>query len=436
MTEFSSANEIRFGDERHELRLARGTLAARIEPATVAPRGSAEQIIREALDRPLGSPRLRDIARGRRSAAILVPGKDRVAGSGACLPLLVEELNAGGLPDERIEVVLATGTHARHSAADAEAVLGKETASRVRWREHDCNDDAGLERFGVTSRGTEAFFDRRVLASDVKVLTGRIIPHYFAGFSGGRKALLPGVAGYKTILGNHRLTLDGRGGIHPAVRPCSLRDNPVHLDMVEAARRVEGLFVLNTLLDTGHRVIGAVAGDLEAAHAAGCADAERIFKVPVAGPLDAVITSAGGAPYDCNFMQALKALFDVQEIVRPGGAVLGVAQCPGGMKKGFLRWGAIRSDDELQRAVHADYDLTGHNSIMLRGLVRKARIALWSILPDDQVRAVGIEPVHSLEEGVTWLLAACPPTFRYGVVPFANVTYAAVAGSVPQGAAT
>ena len=177
-----------------------------------------------------------------------------------------------------------------------------------------------------------------MLGADIKVLTGRIIPHYFAGFGGGRKALLPGVAGVRTILANHRLTLDAARGWRPEVRPCSLDSNPVHLDMVDAARRVEGTFVLNTLLDTDHRVIGAVAGDLEAAHRAGCAAAEPIFRVPVSEPFDAVITSAGGAPYDCNFMQALKALFDVQEIVRPGGAILCAAECPEGMKRGFLRW--------------------------------------------------------------------------------------------------
>ena len=397
---------------------------ASLQPATVPPQAPGQEIIRRALETPAGSPRLRDLARGKRSAAILVPGKDRVAGVDLCLPLLLAELNAAGIPDEGVEVFLATGTHEKHSPEDAAWVLGAEAVSRVRWREHDCGDEAGLRHGGATSFGTEVLFSRRVLDADVKVLTGRIIPHYFAGFGGGRKALLPGVASFRTIVANHRLTLDAERGWQSEVRPCRLAANPVHLDMLEAARLVQGTFVLNTLLDTDHRVIGAVAGGLEAAHLAGGAAAEKMFKVSVAEPVDAVISSAGGAPYDCNFMQALKALFDVQEVVRPGGAILCAAQCPGGMKKGFLRWGAVESDHELERGVRADYDLTGHNSILLRRLVRKVRVAIWSDLADADVRAVGLHPVHSLAEGTDWLLEMCAGDFRYAVVPFANVTYA------------
>jgi lactate racemase len=424
MRRAASEDRVLYGEGAHALVLPRGRVTARLEPATMPAGEPGRQVIRRAIESPIGSPRLRDVARGKRSAAVLVPGKDRVAAAHMCLPLVLEELNAAGIPDDCVEVFLATGTHEKHTPEDAARVLGAEAVSRVRWHEHECRDDAALERVGTTSRGNEVFFSRRVLAADVKVLTGRIIPHYFAGFGGGRKALLPGVAGFKTIQGNHRLTLAAESGWHPGVRACRLDGNPVHLDMLESARLVPGTFVLNTLLDGEHNVVGAVAGELDAAHRAGCAAAEKMLKVTVAEPVDAAIASAGGAPYDCNFMQALKALFDVQEVVRPGGAILGAARCPGGMKKGFLRWGAVKADEELERGVRADYDLTGHNSILLRRLTRKARVALWSDLPDAEVRAVGVEPVHSLAEGLQWLLEMCPGDFRCAFAPLANITYA------------
>jgi len=417
-----SSQAIPYGTESFELSLPQGELVARLEPAAVAA-APAEEIIRDALEHPVGSPRLRELARGKRSAAILVPGKDRVAAASSYLPLLLEELNDAGIADEQIMVTLATGTHARHTPEEVARILGEETVSRVRWREHDCKADERLRQIGVTSYGTDVAFDQAVLDADVKVLTGRIIPHYFAGFGGGRKALLPGVASLKTILQNHSLTLARTGGIHPHVRPCSLSGNPVHLDMLEAARLVKPVFVLNTLLDTRHHVVGAVAGELEAAHQAGCAQAERTSKLEVEEPLDAVITSAGGWPYDCDFVQGLKAVFNVQEVLRPGGAMLWIARCPGGMKEKFLRWAAIESDEELEGAVRADYDLAGHNSIMLRKLTGRVRVALWSELPGEDVRGLGLEPVHSLEAGVDWLLGALPDGFRYGVVPFGNVTY-------------
>ncbi len=420
----SQESVIRFGSDSRKLLVPAGEFAARLEPLPISPRMSPEEIVRQALEAPHGCARLRDIARGKRTAAVLVPGKDRVAGADTYLPLLLDELNAGGIADEHIEAFLATGTHAKHSTEEAVDLLGQEATSRIRWTEHDCLDEAGLVNVGLTSYGTQVSFNRGVLDADVKVLTGRIIPHYFAGFGGGRKALLPGVAGFRSILDNHRLTLHRQEGIHPAVRPCRLAGNPVHLDMLEAAHMVDGVFVLNTLLNTEHQIIGAFAGELAASHAAGCAEAEGIFQVNVPEPLDALITSAGGTPYDCNFMQALKALFNVQEMVRPGGAVLWVAECPGGIKNGFLRWGPVELDRQLEREVRLDYDLTGHNSIMLRRLLRKVRIALWSTLPDDEVRTMGIEPTHSLDEGVEWLSKTCRKNFRYGVIPFANVTYA------------
>jgi nickel-dependent lactate racemase len=414
-----------FGHERPELHLPRGKVVARLLPAHIFPAGTAEEIVRGALKRPDESPPLRNLAQGKRSAAILVPGKDCVAAIDVCLPLLLEELNAGGIPDEAIEVFLATGTPQPHSAEDAARLLGREAAARIRWHEHDCRCEEGLCFLGTTSRGTDVQMCEAALNADVVVLVGRIVPHYFAGYSGGRKALLPGVASLHTIQQNHALALDpAGGGLHPAARPCSLDENPVHLDMLEAARMAGPSFILNTMLDGEHCVIGAVAGELEAAHRTGCAGAEPIFKVRLPQPVDAVIASAGGVPYDGNFMQALAAVFNIQEAVRPGGAILWAAECPGGLKSSFLRWGAVPDDDVMERAVRADYDLTGHGSILLRRLIRRNRVALWSTLPDDPVRTLGLEPVHSLEQGLDWLQSVCPGDFRCAVAPCAGIIYA------------
>ncbi len=190
-------------------------------------------------------------------------------------------------------------------------------------------------------------------------------------------------------------------------------------------------FTLNTLLDTDHRVIAAVAGDVETAHEEGCRQATRLFRLTVAEPVDVLITSAGGHPYDYNFMQSLKAVFNVQDIVRPGGAILWVAECPRGIHPDFLRWCSIASDDELNDAVRENYNLKGHNSLMLRGLTRRADVALWSSLPDDAVRALGLHPLRSLTEGTEWILDRFSGDFSYAVVPFANVMSATVAHKAP-----
>ncbi len=424
----ASEYTVRFGRTAQQLRLPAQFSAIPIVPRTPPPGAPPTELLRHALQKPIASPPLRELARGRRTAAILVPGQDRVAAADIYLPALLDELNAAGIADSEITAYLATGTHAKHSAAQIEQVLGREAAARVRCQEHDCQDPGALRFVGQTASGNQVRFNAAVVDAGIKVLTGRIIPHYFAGFGGGRKALLPGVAAFETIVHNHRLTLAAELGIRPETHACRLSDNPVHLDMLESARLMPGpKFVLNTLLDTRHRLIAAVAGELEAAHLEGCRQAAHMFAIPFSETCDAAIACAGGHPYDWNFMQAIKAMFDVCDVVRAGGAILCIAQCPAGIQPGFLEWAAIDDDAELNRAVRANYNLTGHNSILIRNLVRQRRIALWSDLPDSTVQALGIQPVHSLEQGMEWLGSAVPQGGRCAVAPFANVSCAVAA---------
>jgi lactate racemase len=422
--------QLRYGSREFSFSLGQGRRVARLEPNT-PPADPPGEIVRRCLEQPYGSPKLREIARGKGSAAILIPGKERVAGTAEYVPALIAELNRAGIPDGSIEVFLATGTHEHHGASDVVDLLGEEVASRVQCLAHDCfAAESELSEIGRTSFGTPVWINQRVLEAEVKVLTGRIMPHYFAGFGGGRKALIPGVAGFQTIRANHRLTLDPERGIHPGVGPCLLDGNPVHLDMLEGARMVRPDFTLNTLLDTDHRMIAAVAGNFETAHLEGSRQAARLFRLTVTEPVDVLITSAGGHPYDQNFMQALKAVFNVQDVVRPGGAILWLAECPRGIHPEFLRWCSIPSE-KLDDAVRENYNLKGHNSLMLRRLTRRVKVALWSDLPDDDVRTLGLHPLHSLTEGTEWIRDRVTGEFSYAVVPYANAVAATVAHKEP-----
>lgn len=414
--------------------LPSGRLVSRLEPLLPEPSTSPAALIARALREPIGSAPLRQVAAGKRSAAILIPGKARVAGTQAYVAALIAELNAAGVQDEHIEVFLADGTHEQHLESDILALLGPELAARVRCLGHDCRNEEALVEVGTTSFGTPVLLNRRVLAADVKISTGRIVPHYFAGFSGGRKALIPGVAGFRTILANHRLTLGPDRGIHPLVGACSLDGNPVHEDMLEGARLARPEFCLNTVFDARDRMVDVVAGDFEAAHREGCRRANDLLRMTLSEPVDALITSAGGHPYDYNFMQSLKAVFNVQDIVRPGGAMLWVAECPSGINPGFLPWAELESDADLEAAIRRRYALTGHNSLMLRQLVRRTEVALLSTLPHEVVSKLGLHPVASLDEGLAWLLDRLPDDFTYAVVPHANVMCATIDGAAEAAA--
>lgn len=416
---------LRYGSGTVSLRVPNGGRLRLLDPETPSPPEEPAKLVRRALDQPIGSPPLRELARGRRSATILVPGRTRIAGVSDYVPELIDELCAAGLSDDGISIYLATGTHEHHGERDLALLVGDQVAQRVGCRFHACQEPEALTALGTTRRGTPVSVNTGVLEAEVKILTGRIVPHYFAGFSGGRKALIPGVAGFDTILGNHRLTLGRERGIHPAAAACSLSENPVHLDMLEAAAMVGPDFCFNTLLDTRGRMLGAVAGHWERAHEVGCGEAQR-FRLRLPEPVDLLITSSGGLPHDCNFMQAIKAVLNLQSIVRPGGSILWIAQAAGGMQPGFLEWAAIEDDAALDRAVREDYSLTGHNSIMLRRLLRNAKVSLKSDLPKEEVQRLGFRAVDDLQDELDSICAELPADFRVAVAPTANVICAAV----------
>ena len=238
--------------------------------------------------------------------------------------------------------------------------------------------------------------------------------------------MLPGVAGWDTILANHKLTLAPEEGNHAQAAICQLEGNPVHLDMMEAVGFIEAEFCLNTLLDAEHRIITAFAGTPEAVHEHGCRAAEEMLKIRIPEPVDAVITCAGGLPYDCNFMQALKAPFNVKEILKPGGTLLWVGECEGGMLPGFLEWAKVKSYEELNSLARSSYNLTSHNSIMMRNLTSSTHVGMISALPDHELEAMGVQPLKTPDAAIRWLTENSPPGFTYAVIPNANAMCAAL----------
>jgi nickel-dependent lactate racemase len=368
--------------------------------ATASP--SEEEVVAGALDRPVGTAPLLRLAAGARRVAILVSGKDRVAGARVYLPVLLERLRRAGVTDSAVEIVCATGTHARHTAEDVRALVGNEVAARVRFRAHDCDARDGFVDLGYTSRGTPVLLDRAVVEADLRILTGRITHHYFAGFSGGRKSLLPGVAARPTIVANHRLVLDFSAGchVHPAVFGGNLAGNPVHEDMVEAAHRAGPSFVLNTVLDAAERIRHAVAGEIEAAHEEGCRAAASLATFHPEPPADLVVASTGGYPGDINFIQSVKTVFNHQDAVEPGGVFVLVAEAAGGILAGMREWMRIPDRELLGVAIEARYDLAAHNTLMLRDLLATRRVIVVSRLPAAHVLELGLTPAESIPEAL------------------------------------
>jgi lactate racemase len=417
--------ELRYGAERVRAPLGRAALLGVLRPAPMEALDDPAAAVQQALEDPIASTPLADLARGARTAVILVSGRDRVTRADAFMPPLLRTLSRAGVRADRITVIVATGTHVPFARADLARIAGPSLDPRIGVVGHDCMDSAGLVLLGETSFGNQVRLNRLAHAADVKILTGRITHHYFAGFTGGRKAVLPGIAGFDTITRNHALVMTGNGrrAVHAAAENGRLDGNPVHLDMLEGARLFAPTFTINTVVDAQHRVTGVVAGEMAAAHHAGCRVVDEHFRVRVSRPAELVLASCGGDPYDVSFMQALKAIFNSHAAVADGGALLLLAACPEGIKDGFLRWTAVPGLADLAAAVRARYDLTGHNSYLLREVLQRIRVVLVSRCAAQDVQQLGLIPASRLEHGWQLALRAIgterPSTW---VIPHGNIT--------------
>ncbi|MBC7339161.1 MAG: nickel-dependent lactate racemase [Firmicutes bacterium] len=352
--------------------------------------------IRRALAEPLGTPPLSQIVRAGERVCILVNDSTRKARSELFLPLVLEELNRAGVRDEDVFLVFATGSHRQVGREEMATLVGREVAARVAMFSHDCHDAGLLTFLGTTSRGTPVYINSRVVEADRRILTGSVVHHWFAGFGGGRKALVPGVAGYETIRRNHALMLE------PGCRAGVLDGNPAAEDMMEAARLVGADFLVNTVLNPEGDVLGVFAGDMDLAHREACRLAHRAFAGYRAGPADLVIASCGGWPKDINVYQSHKALENAALVCRPGGVIILVAECREGIGSDrYWEWvQKYPTLPELERAIREEFVLGGHKAWAVARITARHPVVLLSSLDAATVSRLGFLPASTPEEAL------------------------------------
>lgn len=298
-----------------------------------------EELVRQALVHPIGSPPLHESAAGKQKIVLITSDHTRPLPSRVTLPLYLAEIRRGN-PSADITILVATGVHRAPTAEELHAKFGEAICTRERLVIHDANDESQLVRMGTLPSGGELWLNRLVAEADFVVSEGFVEPHFFAGFSGGRKSILPGVAGRKTVLYNHSAAFIRA----PQARQGSLAENPIHADMVYAAKAAKLGFILNVLLDGDKRITAAFAGDAEQAHEAACACCMERTRVP-AVQADIVITSNGGYPLDQNIYQCVKSMTAAEACVRQGGIIIvcaGLEDGHGG--EAFYHWFADRTD--------------------------------------------------------------------------------------------
>ena len=288
------------------------------------PEHDQQELVRLALENPVGQPRLSKLAEGKKNIVVITSDHTRPVPSKITLPPLLEEIRRGA-PQADITILVATGCHRSMTEAEQLDKFGEDVCRREKIVVHDCDDAENLTDIGQLPSGGRCIVNRLAVEADLLVAEGFIEPHFFAGFSGGRKAVLPGVAGRATVLENHC----SRHIAHEKARTGILEGNPIHEDMVWAARRAGLAFILNVVLNAEKKIIFAVAGDMEKAHARGCDFLSRICRVSGKAS-DIVITTNGGYPLDQNFYQCVKGMTAAEACLNEDGVVIMCGECAAG----------------------------------------------------------------------------------------------------------
>ena len=363
--------------------------------------GKTEQaLVAEAMENPIGSSRLCELARGKSNIVLIASDHTRPVPSKLIVPPMLREIRKGN-PDASITLLIATGCHRGTTMEELIDKFGPEIAESENIVVHDCDDSENLVSLGMLPSGGELKINRLAAEADLLVAEGFIEPHFFAGFSGGRKSVLPGIASREAVLANHCSEFIA----HPNARTGVLTDNPIHRDMLWAAQTARLAYVVNVVLNEDKKVIHAVAGDVEAAHAAGCDFLLDLCRVkPI--PSDIVISTNGGYPLDQNIYQAVKGMTAAEATVNEGGVIIMLAKSGDG--HGGERFYHQLADEKDIEKTMALFLSRGRNEtvpdqwqtqIMLR-ILRKATILYLSDADDEMVRALHMTPIHSIEEGI------------------------------------
>jgi len=369
-----------------------------------------------ALEKPLGSPRLAELAHGKRSAVIVTSDATRAVPNRVLLPLVVEELRAGGIADDSITVMVGTGAHRPLAPAELDELLGSHWAGRLRVLNHDAHGETVA--VGTTRRGNEVRVSRAFAEAEVRLALGLVEPHEFAGFTGGRKAVLPAVAAYETIIRNHSLELMS----HPLARPGVLNGNPIHEEMAEAARLAGLHFIVNVTLDRELRPLAVAAGDPDAAHAELVRFVKRYARVEPPAEVEApdeppdLIVTGPGRPLDINLYQSVKPLVAVEPWTGRDTTTVLLSRCWDGTGSAEMleAFAGGAQPAEVLRRLASDYTIEkDHAYFIARFRARCPRVvACCPGVAEADLRVLGFDVAASVEEASGRARGPPPPLPR------------------------
>ena len=404
---------------RHDLTVTLPDMVDVLEPCFFPVLPDEKKALQEALRNPIESPALTELVKSGDSVVIVHTDITRATPNDRILPVILDELELAGVRPEDITLLNGLGTHRPQTDAELRTLLGDEIVENYRCLQHDCHDDENLVSLGKTSLGHPVRINRHFLEADVRILTGFIEPHFFAGFSGGPKAILPSLAGTESVFTNHSVKMIANANATWGITT----GNPIWEEMREVALRTEPTFLLNVALNTDHQITGIFAGDMLAAHSQGCEFVKENAMVGVGQFYDVVITTNSGYPLDQNLYQSVKGMSAASQIVREGGAIIVAAACEDGLPDHGLYASLLAEAGSPQGILDLvskpGFSAQDQWQVQIQAQIQlRAEVFVYSDgLTDEQIEGALFTPCRDIEETVKQLQEKFGPEARICVIP-------------------
>lgn len=374
-----------------------------------------EAEVRHAMENPIGSKRLKELVKAGEKVVIVTSDITRPMPSYKVLPEIIWELKSGGVIEEDITIVLALGSHRSHTEEEKKTLVGEKVFnSKVNVIDSDMNQ---CIRLGFCKNGTPADIFEPVVKADKRICLGNIEFHYFAGYSGGSKALMPGVSSHEAIQVNHS------NMVKPGAYAGNIETNPVRQDIEEITDFISIDFIVNVILNDKKQIVKAVAGHAVEAHRAGCKVLDEMYKIPLEEKADIAIVSPGGYPKDINIYQSQKGLDNAKHAVKDNGIIIWCASAAEGFgEKIFQEWMTTKTPKEMIEEIKINFKLGGHKAAAIAMVLEKAKIYMVSDLPDDLVRKINLIPFQSLQKAIDTAIEELGEESKVLILPAAGST--------------
>lgn len=425
--------ELDYGSTKVKVSIEDKNLFGVIESKPFTVLESEDEIILNALQNPIGSPRLKELVNPGETVCLVIPDVTRAwQKTDKFLYKIVKELNNGGVKDKDITIISALGSHRKQGRDEHVKLIGEELAKRFEVIDHDCFDEDNLAYLGETTYGTPVKVNRKAYECDHIILTGGIVYHFLAGWGGSRKTILPGISSYQTIMKNHSLTLNENlgEGKNPNVRSGKLKDNPVHEDMMQAAAFLRPTFMFNVIVDTKGSIVSAVSGSYIEAFYEGCNIVEKLDSTNISEKADLVIATAGGYPKDINFYQTSKTIMNAKEAVKKGGTIIILSQCSEGLGGNEDVKDMILNYDnmlERERELRREYSISKDVAYIFCDVASKSDVIFVSDLDPNLVKKANITVVKTVEEALELTYKKKGSNLKTYIMPHAANTFPKIA---------